>query len=277
MKCATSNPSRPAEAAATKSMQRFSLRFAGLGLVIGLWVGSPARADGIDALIKAYPDFLAGRDATHLIWRDGERMLIDDGKKKEFEELLNNPDLDDQFHWPYPRGASSYAPPAKNNDPGRVRFEPLFKKMYGQSAADVEKNLVSIPWMPKSTNIRVRVSRVNGVDKRLAAVSRELDELPPELKKFAIKTAGTFNWRPIAGTKRLSTHAFGTAIDLNTDFAHYWKWDNGGKEPLKYKNKFPKEIIEIFEKHGFIWGGKWYHYDTMHFEYRPEFLIKSKP
>jgi hypothetical protein len=28
----------------------------------------------------------------------------------------------------------------------------------------------------------------------------------------------------------------------------------------------------IFEKHGFIWGGKWYHYDTMHFEYRPELL-----
>ena len=32
-------------------------------------------------------------------------------------------------------------------------------------------------------------------------------------------------------------------------------------------------IGEIFERHGFIWGGKWYHYDTMHFEYRPEFFI----
>ena len=30
--------------------------------------------------------------------------------------------------------------------------------------------------------------------------------------------------------------------------------------------------LEIFERHGFIWGGKWYHYDTMHFEYRPELL-----
>jgi peptidoglycan LD-endopeptidase CwlK len=28
----------------------------------------------------------------------------------------------------------------------------------------------------------------------------------------------------------------------------------------------------VFEKHGFIWGAKWYHYDTMHFEYRPELL-----
>ena len=31
-------------------------------------------------------------------------------------------------------------------------------------------------------------------------------------------------------------------------------------------------IVKVFEKYGFIWGGRWYHYDTMHFEYRPEFL-----
>ena len=31
-------------------------------------------------------------------------------------------------------------------------------------------------------------------------------------------------------------------------------------------------IARIFETHGFIWGGAWYHYDTMHFEYRPELL-----
>ena len=30
------------------------------------------------------------------------------------------------------------------------------------------------------------------------------------------------------------------------------------------------ELVNIFEKNGFIWGGRWYHYDTMHFEYRPE-------
>ncbi|MDD5211432.1 MAG: M15 family metallopeptidase, partial [Sulfuricurvum sp.] len=28
-------------------------------------------------------------------------------------------------------------------------------------------------------------------------------------------------------------------------------------------------------KYGFIWGGRWYHYDTMHFEYRPELLAPS--
>jgi hypothetical protein len=30
--------------------------------------------------------------------------------------------------------------------------------------------------------------------------------------------------------------------------------------------------MDAFEAEGFIWGGRWYHYDTMHFEYRPELL-----
>jgi hypothetical protein len=32
---------------------------------------------------------------------------------------------------------------------------------------------------------------------------------------------------------------------------------------------------QVLEKHGFIWGGKWYHFDTMHLEHRPELLPPS--
>jgi hypothetical protein len=42
----------------------------------------------------------------------------------------------------------------------------------------------------------------------------------------------------------------------------YWLWSPKGG----YRNRIPIEIVEIFEKHGFIWGGKWGHFDTMHFE-----------
>ena len=41
-------------------------------------------------------------------------------------------------------------------------------------------------------------------------------------------------------------------------------------------NQIPIQIVRIFEKHGFIWGGFWYHFDTMHFEYRPE-LLPNRP
>ena len=44
---------------------------------------------------------------------------------------------------------------------------------------------------------------------------------------------------------------------------------------IAYRDRMPPEIVDIFERHGFIWGGKWYHYDTMHFEYRPELLLAA--
>ena len=50
----------------------------------------------------------------------------------------------------------------------------------------------------------------------------------------------------------------------------YWRPHHGA---IVYRNRMPAEIVAIFEKHGFIWGGKWYHFDTMHFEYRPELLV----
>ena len=44
----------------------------------------------------------------------------------------------------------------------------------------------------------------------------------------------------------------------------------------KFKNSIPFEIVEIFERNGWVWGGRWYHYDTMHFEYRPEVIVTEK-
>ena len=37
-------------------------------------------------------------------------------------------------------------------------------------------------------------------------------------------------------------------------------------------NRIPPDIVAAFERHGFIWGGRWMHFDTMHFEFRPELL-----
>ena len=82
---------------------------------------------------------------------------------------------------------------------------------------------------------------------------------------------------PAAGTKRKSNHGSASAIDINAKYGSYWRWDKPDAKGLyRWKNTRPTEIVEIFEEHGFIWGGKWYHYDTLHFEYRPELLMASK-
>ena len=69
-------------------------------------------------------------------------------------------------------------------------------------------------------------------------------------------------------------HAYGAAIDINTEYSAYWRWSKRSKDGhYVWTNQIPEEIVAIFERHGFIWGGRWYHFDTMHFEYRPELLV----
>lgn len=202
-------------------------------------------------------------------------MPFDDGQKKTFAQLLQNADLEDQLAQKYPLNRVQN-PPAINQDPGRFRYEPFFRKMYGNTEAEVRKNLTEIIWLPKNLKKKLLVTKVNNVDKQLKAVSDELEK-HPELLKYVNNPAGTFSWRVISGTNRLSMHSYGTAIDINLNLSHYWQWDCRCKDEaikLKYRNLIAAQVVEIFEKHGFIWGGKWYHYDTMHFEYRPELLLK---
>ncbi len=227
-----------------------------------------------ESFLRAYPSFFSGYKNNTLLFRDGGAILFDDGRSKTHEELLSSPDPEDELNQYYPTGPQSYAAPAVNFDPGRYRCAALFQKMYGENAKQVESRLTSIPWLPHSTHTVVRITRVNGVDRQLEAVSAELDQLPPEDKKYVLKTGGTFNWRPIAGSEQLSAHSFGIAIDIDPDYSDYWRWNAAGdnEKLIPYRNRIPHRIVEIFERHGFIWGGKWYHYDTMHFEYRPELL-----
>ncbi len=227
-------------------------------------------------LINCYPNFISKISGNYIIWQDGTKMLIDDGIiNKNFDSLLNYPDFEDQFIFSYKPGKLIDFP-IYNYDPGRIRYDPFFKKMYGETKQEVEKNLVEIVWLPKTINKRIRITSVNGINEKLQQISNELDTLPNKFKKYLINIGGTFNWRNISGTQRLSAHSYGIAIDINANYSNYWRWDYTNNGKYVYKNQIPIKIVEIFEKHGFIWGGKWYHYDTMHFEYRPELFFNLK-
>ncbi len=252
----------------------FTLRFNKLLFTLAMaFLSTKAIAEcdsNADKLIKAYPDHLLACKHNHIIWRDGFRQLYDDGKAKSFQQLISSPDIEDMFAFTYRTDEESYTTqPSVNHDSGRIRNDTFFKRMYGGNKKAVRQQITHIPWMPKSTNKSIAVTTVNGVDKKLQRISTALDALPEHLKKYVVKLAGTYNWRVISGTTRLSAHSFGIAIDINTKYANYWKWS----KDYRYQNKIPKEIIKIFEDNGFIWGGKWFHYDTMHFEYRPELLL----
>ena len=223
-------------------------------------------------LVAAYPDALAGHDDKTLRWRDGTAMPIGAGSDgKTFAERLRHASIADQLRIHYPRGPLDKLP-ALDADPGRFRDAAFFAKMYGDCRkGEVSPHLVSIVWLPNTWGKPIRVTAVNHVDERLRAVSAEIDALPDTIKRAAYPIAGTYNCRVVADTGQPSPHGYGIAIDLNTAFSDYWYWrPRGGR--IAYRNRMPQEIVTIFEKHGFIWGGKWYHFDTMHFEYRPELL-----
>lgn len=236
-------------------------------------LAAPAYADraALDALVRAYPDQLAGHDGTDLIWRDGTRMALSDGEPAGSDEaLLRNGSILDQVSAVYPRGA---LPGVPEDDPGRIRNRAFFDKMYGDCRrGEVLPRLVPVVWLPKSWGRTLRVTSVNGVAARLEAVSAELDALPADIRRFLVPPGGTYQCRPVADLGQASMHGWGAAIDIGTRQADYWFWRRGGRAEPVYANRIPAEIVEIFERHGFIWGGKWRHYDTMHFEYRPELL-----
>ncbi|MBM4352193.1 MAG: M15 family metallopeptidase [Deltaproteobacteria bacterium] len=258
----------------------------------------PDRPSGLKCLVEAYPDFLSGAEpfgtgarcegpcaegalhstqpgtdsGWHIVWKDGTRMPWDDGKKKSHEEKLAGADLEDMMSQPYPAGRKP-EPPAENDDPGRIRHEPFFLKMYGSTAHEAEARLGPVQWVAGCKRTRLRATTVNRVNLKLEAVARDIEKLPEETRKLACDLSGPYTWRKVRGTDRLSAHSFGIAIDVALDKADFWRWNKPDATGRRaWKNRVPADLVEAFERHGFIWGGRWYHFDTMHFEYRPELL-----
>lgn len=141
----------------------------------------------------------------------------------------------------------------------------------------LKKNLRRIKW-PFVKGQTLMFNQNNQAYTKLKNVISHLKKLPKNYHPYLRNIGGTFSYRTIAGTKRLSAHSYGIAIDINVKRADYWRFtkSNLKDKPIPYKNRVPMAIVNAFEKEGFIWGGRWYHYDTMHFEYRPEFLLCNK-
>ena len=243
--------------------------------------GDSSIPKGARILMSVYPNFVKGYKNGKLVMSDGSTITYDDGRKKSFIQLLDEADPEDMFAFNY--DLKSWTP-AKMQDAGRSRCEELFKKMYGNSSSAVQKKLVPVRWpFGQATNNggvnknikTVKFTSVNGANKQLEKVVAELEK-HPELHKY-LAQSGAFYWRPVRGAKRLSAHSYGMTIDIGVKFSDYWRSQAKDENAtVAYRNKYPHEIVEIFEKYGFIWGGRWYHYDTMHFEYRPEILMDAR-
>jgi len=240
-----------------------------------------ALRDNLRVLLSGYAGYCQGlalgeNNRLYLIMKDNVRILYDDGKVKSFEEKLDHPDLEDMLSQVYPAG--EFKEYKTDYDPGRFRVTALFNAVYGGTSKQVQANLTTVNFCGQKVQFNAR----NGAAAALGRVGENLAALikgKPELRQYLFPLGGSVNWRSIAGTNRLSPHSWGIAIDLNAHYGAYWRWQ---KSPtvasiLNLRRSYPREIVKIFEAQGFIWGGKWSHYDLMHFEYRPELLVKTQP
>jgi hypothetical protein len=221
-------------------------------------------------LLAGYPGLVVEVTAHEVVLSDGTHFPIAPSPwraGRSDDQPARN--IADMFAEGYPAGSA--APPAPGADPGRARFEPFFDHIYGDCRrGGVAPRLRAVAWMPELGRQKVMVTTVNGVADRLEAVVRDLAALPPGLARQLVPSAGTYNCRTIAGTGQRSMHSYGVAIDIAGATSDYWRWTGG--EGARWRNRIDPRIVAVFEKHGFIWGGRWSHFDTMHFEYRPELL-----
>lgn len=85
---------------------------------------------------------------------------------------------------------------------------------------------------------------------------------------FKIKTSQTacFSYRMVRGFRTLSQHSYGAAVDVN------WA-DNpaqgmtGCYDPATNPFALSAPVLDIWRRHGFLWGGDWKNPDYMHLSY----------
>ena len=92
----------------------------------------------------------------------------------------------------------------------------------------------------------------------------------------------SFCYRTVSGSKKLSKHAQGMAVDINTRYNPYVRKGTDGRQLISpdngrpyanRQNSYPYKIVKgdllyrLFVQHGFRWGGNWRTMkDYQHFE-----------
>ena len=230
------------------------------------------------ALMMAYPEQIKSLEKESdgrifVIMQSGNKIVYDDMRTKSFEGKLADADLQDMMEQVYPL-ADITAIVEDHYDPGRIRDYEFLNAVYGSTKGNIEKNLTNIPLGSGNFSF----NKNNDAASALKAAFQEIASLiktKSSIYGFVFPVNGTYNYRFIAGTNQLSPHSFGIAIDLKSNPNDYWRWVSK-KQGQSRLDSYPKELVRAFENHFFIWGGKWSHFDFLHFEYRPELIIKSK-
>lgn len=234
-------------------------------------------------------EMVIGRTNTQatLYWKNGCLLPIEFiDKAEEFEpifsyeypfyipdpELFTNQEIENILDYALSTDSERQAPKS-------LTF--FFNAVYnGTNYKTIVNNLISIYFLGQVVSVQKMLWPTL---KQIQAEIYEAAKSDTSIQVFLdnIHSLGGYNPRTIAGNNNRSIHSWGIALDIlpkNNKKHIYWEWSRRsyGKKwvtiPLKNKWMPPEKVIQIFEKYGFIWGGKWEIWDNMHFEYRPEII-----
>lgn len=195
-------------------------------------------------------------------------LVIMTSSAHAFAGAMPSPDADDDARYQYLFGTDATVWTTKNKPAGYEDKTKALSKMVN----------VEVPvWRLEKSGSKKAAVRTLSVNEKLAddvkQIFKEIYALP---EKFPVDTLIGFRWNTrgeVSGpflekVTCMSAHAYGAAIDINFYQNDYYV---GGGNDLRDKADpfyITQSVIDIFEKHGWFWGGNYaICSDTMHFQY----------
>lgn len=167
---------------------------------------------------------------------------------------------------------SQLVKPSGNIDPIRTPHDDTASLLafYGKPWED--SNLLTrveppFPMVYREDNAVYTIKSIQFHVKGAAALKAALDacwdagnhDLSNPLFNHIRNFSGSYNYRPIRGSSRLSCHAFGAAIDFDAEHLPLGKGVPS--------SEMPQVVVRAFKDQGFFWGGDYTgRKDPMHFQ-----------
>jgi len=264
---------------------------------------APTRAEIVmKALMRSYPDLIEKVEFLNDDWAlflRGTWYYYAGGRLLPESEIENTANYRSMQFYNYPaelpewvartteeaRRYSSWSTGSNTRTQSQVqvRRSNFFLDSIWQASTRVEteRRLSSFNFLGKQIKVH------QAIHEKLTVIERQIRAAAaaePEVQVWitGIGNLESYGWRNIAITDSRSYHSYGLAVDILPRSLGgkqtYWLWSSqAGRDwwNVSYSERYhpPSSVIKIFESYGFIWGGKWQQFDTMHFEYRPEILI----
>lgn len=215
--------------------------------------------------------FSAGARAVH--FQDG-RMLGAGrlGEREKFESIFYNYPLE----W-------LTEPPPLTEEP--IYSTDFLEVLFGHTESEIRTHGRSITFLDHRMFVNsLLVDSLRAIETEIRAAALTEQTVARWIEGLDITYS--FIHRDIAGTQSRSFHAFGLAVDLvpvsYEGKQMYWRWsrvfnrEGWSRIPMRRRWTPPRRVVEAFERHGFVWGGKWSHFDNIHFEFRPEIILYNR-